>query len=445
LSFSDGDMDLTEDTDANSAPIVATNIADIQIKAGANLVYEISSTAFQDPDGDELTYIAKVDDGSELPEWLVFNPESLTFTMSPETRNVGRLSVLVIASDGEKSVSDLFEIVIEPGNNAPLLTTEIEDVQTNAGSSTVIEILAGAFEDPDGDELTYSATLEDGSDLPDWLSFDAESLTFNVSPEADDVGTVSVRVTASDGVDVASDVFDIVVEQQANIGPVAVHDKAKLTEGKTVLVDVLANDTDPDGDDIDLSSAVVTSKNGKVSIKDGELLVAYTGKDLAKGQKAEIDVVYTISDGASEAQANLTVSVTGAVNTITGTSKKEVLRGTSSDDLLQSLKGNDTIVAGGGKDTLDGGEGKDTLWGEGGADVFRFVAKSGRDVIMDFSETERDRIDLSKIAEITDYKDLIKNHFKDEGGEAVIRISSSSAITLDGIHAADLDRGDFIF
>lgn len=445
LSFSDGDMDLTDETDSNSAPVVAINLADIQTKAGANFAFEISPNAFTDPDGDKLAYTATLDDGSELPDWLSFDPDSLTFNVSPEAENVGTVSVRVTASDGEKSVSDVFDIVVEADNNAPELMFEIDDVQTKAGSDATLEIPAGAFTDPDGDELSYSATLDDGEDLPDWLSFNADTLTFNISPEADDVGTVSVRVTASDGVDVASDVFDIVVEK-GNTAPIAVNDKAKLVEGKKVLVDVLANDFDPDGDDIDLSSAVVTSKNGKVSIQNGELLVAYTGKDLANGQKAQIDVAYTISDGSLQAQAKLTVAVTGTWNTITGTAKKEVLRGTDSDDVLQALKGNDTIVAGGGKDTLDGGEGKDTLWGEGGADVFRFAAKSGRDIIMDFSESERDRIDLSKIAEITDYKDLVKNHFKDNSdGDAVIRISSSSSVTLDGVHVADLDRGDFIF
>jgi serralysin len=344
-------------------------------------------------------------------------------------------------SDGDMDLTDDTD-----DNSAPVVAINLADIQTKAGANFLFEISPNAFTDPDGDELAYMATLEDGSELPDWLSFDPDSLTFTVSPEAEDVGTVSIRVIASDGEKSVSDVFDIVVEQQENTAPVAVDDTAKLTEGKKVLVDVLANDFDSDGDEIDLSSAVVTSNNGKVSIQDGELLVAYSGKDLAKGQKAEIDVVYTISDGSSEAEGHLTVSVTGVVNTITGTAKKEVLRGTSSDDFLQSLKGNDTIVAGGGKDTLDGGEGKDTLWGEGGADVFRFTAKSGRDVIMDFSESERDRIDLSKIAEITDYKDLIKNHLKDNGdGDAVIRISSSSSITLDGVHSGDLDRGDFIF
>ncbi|MBB1250710.1 M10 family metallopeptidase C-terminal domain-containing protein [Rhizobium sp. G21] len=341
-------------------------------------------------------------------------------------------------SDGEVNLTD--DVVT---NSAPVLASAIADIQAEAGTNFLVEISPGAFEDPDGDSLTYSATLEDGSDLPDWLSFDPQTLTFNVAPGAGDVGAVSVRVTASDGKLTASDLFAIVVNE-ANTAPEITADIAAVTEGKTVLVDVLANDFDADNDGLTLMSASVVSANGTAVMEDGQLRVAYDGMDLARGEKAEIDVVYMVTDGSAMSEGSLTVTVNGVWNTIRGTAKRDTLFGTDSDDFLQGFKGNDTIYAFGGNNTLDGGGGGDTLWGDVGADTFRFASKSGRDIIFDFTESDKDRIDLSRVSEISNYRDLVKNHLKDEG-DAVIRISNGNSITLDGVDAGGLDRGDFIF
>lgn len=69
---------------------------------------------------------------------------------------------------------------------------------------------AGAFADVDtGEVLTYSATLDNGSALPAWLSFDAATRTFQGTPTM--AATLSVRVTATDtGGLSASDVLGVI-------------------------------------------------------------------------------------------------------------------------------------------------------------------------------------------------------------------------------------------
>ena len=42
------------------------------------------------------------------------------------------------------------------------------------------------------------ATLDDGSDLPDWLSFDPDTLTFSGTPSVTDSEIIDVNVTATD-------------------------------------------------------------------------------------------------------------------------------------------------------------------------------------------------------------------------------------------------------
>ena len=67
------------------------------------------------------------------------------------------------------------------------------------GPAFSFTVPAGSFADIDaGDTLSYSATLADGGALPAWLSFDAATQTFSGTPGNADVGSLSVRVTATD-------------------------------------------------------------------------------------------------------------------------------------------------------------------------------------------------------------------------------------------------------
>lgn len=104
-----------------------------------------------------------------------------------------------------------------------------------------------------------------------------------------------------------------------------------------------------------------------------DTLYGYGGNDTLKGGKGD-DRVY-------------------------GYDGKDKLYGDAGDDWLLGMNGNDTLKGGSGNDMLNGGMGRDTLAGGSGADLFLFVvpeestvAKSGRDVITDFSRSQRDKI-----------------------------------------------------
>lgn len=57
----------------------------------------------------------------------------------------------------------------------PEVGQEIPDMVVAENSTLYTRVLANAFTDADGDTLTYTATLADGSALPEWLHFDASS------------------------------------------------------------------------------------------------------------------------------------------------------------------------------------------------------------------------------------------------------------------------------
>ncbi|MFY0602110.1 MAG: putative Ig domain-containing protein [Cyclobacteriaceae bacterium] len=96
-------------------------------------------------------------------------------------------------------------------NTAPNLKEPIPDQQALEDHNFNYQFPESTFNDPEDDILTYTATMQNGLPLPAWLSFDASTRTFFGSPIIHDIGTVLVRVTASDGPLSVYDDFTITV------------------------------------------------------------------------------------------------------------------------------------------------------------------------------------------------------------------------------------------
>ncbi|WLQ15861.1 putative Ig domain-containing protein [Hahella aquimaris] len=100
---------------------------------------------------------------------------------------------------------------VEKPNHAPTLSAALIDVETKAGEVLSFGVPAGSFTDVDeGDALSYSATLADGTPLPEWLSFDATTQTFSGAPSS--ASDLEIKVTATDNTGAsAEDVFALTV------------------------------------------------------------------------------------------------------------------------------------------------------------------------------------------------------------------------------------------
>ena len=214
---------VTNNSTVNAAPTVAAVIPDQTATAGTAFFYPFPATTFSDPDSDTLTYTATQADGTALPSWLSFSASTRTFSGTPQAADVGTVSVKVTASDGSASVSDTFDIVVSAaGDNAPTVAAVIQDQTATAGTAFSYAFPDTTFSDANGDTLTYTATQADGTALPSWLSFSASTRTFSGTPQAADVATVSVKVTARDGSASVSDTFDIVVSVAVRGAPFGV-------------------------------------------------------------------------------------------------------------------------------------------------------------------------------------------------------------------------------
>ena len=181
----------------NDAPTVDQGLANQSVAEDAAFSYAIPSDAFADIDaGDTFTYTATLANGDPLPSWLTLSGG--VFSGTPLNGDVGSISVEVTATDsGGASVTSSFDLDVSNTNDAPVVDQGIGTQNATEDAAFSFAVPTDAFEDVDaGDSLTYSATLTGGGALPAWLSFDGT--TFSGTPTNDEVGSLSVEVTATD-------------------------------------------------------------------------------------------------------------------------------------------------------------------------------------------------------------------------------------------------------
>ena len=205
-------------------------------------------------------------------------------------------------------------------NTAPTVANTIPNQTATAGTAFSYAFLANTFADTDtGDMLTYTATQSDDTALPSWLSFAAATRTFSGMPTAADVGTVSVKVTASDGNGGSvSDTFDIVVSAAANTLATGAPTITGTAQVGQTLTAATTGITDADG----LTSPTYTYQwirvNGTEADIAGENSSTYTLDDADLGKTIKVKVSF--DDDASNTEtltSAATVTVTAAASTNT--------------------------------------------------------------------------------------------------------------------------------
>ena len=125
---------VSDDDTPNNAPTVANMIPNQSATVGTAFTYAFPTNTFNDADSDSLTYSALKSDDTALPSWLTFTTGTRTFSGTPQSGDVGTLSVKVTAIDGNSgSISDTFNIVVSAA--APIIPT----VDFSSSSSSVLE------------------------------------------------------------------------------------------------------------------------------------------------------------------------------------------------------------------------------------------------------------------------------------------------------------------
>lgn len=204
----------------NNAPIVINQILDKEVLEDDNFSFTIPDNIFAENDANDeiVNYSAKLVSGYEIPSWLHFDSETLKFSGLATNDNVGNIFVKIIAFDKMgASASQDFKITVINTNDAPVVVNEIPDMETNTSELYTYSIPENIFADVDlGDILTYSAELENGNMLPNWLNFNSETKTFSGTPENAEILNIEVTVNDIAG-EYVSDAFKLTVKGTSGI------------------------------------------------------------------------------------------------------------------------------------------------------------------------------------------------------------------------------------
>ena len=249
----------------NSPPVAVDDSATTDEDTSVNIDATANDT---DVDGNLNIFSAAVTSGPS--NGSVVNNGDGTFTYTPDSdfNGVDSFEYEVCDTDGLCDTATV-TITVNTENDAPVAIDDIyntlEDITLTVGAPGVLV----NDSDVDGDVLTVNLLTNPSNGT---LTQNADgSLTY--TPNADFVGTDSYTYEACDPNNVCDPATVTIDVTPLNDPPVAVDDIAETDEETPVIIDVLDNDSDVDGN-LDASSITVTSEpsDGTVTInEDGTL------------------------------------------------------------------------------------------------------------------------------------------------------------------------------
>ena len=118
------------------------------------------------PGATDLVARITINEAPSLPNWLSFDAAEGRFTGTPTAADIGTVEVTVTAADpGGLSVSDVFDLTIEPANRSPVIVTPIDDQTATEGQFFSFTLPENTFDDPDMDVLSFSAEVAERRDI----------------------------------------------------------------------------------------------------------------------------------------------------------------------------------------------------------------------------------------------------------------------------------------
>ncbi|MDC4340320.1 putative Ig domain-containing protein [Acinetobacter baumannii] len=375
----------------NHAPTVNAAIPLITSNQGTEFSYKFANNIIVDQDSwDSLSYkitLTTKDSSGQyqsIPSWLSFDTATQTLSGTPPTNVTGNLSFFYWGTDMYGySTATSFNLKVSLPNQAPTLLNAIADQSVTDAKAFSYTVPATTFKDPDGDTLTYSATLEDGSALPSWLSFNPTTRVLSgTSP--DNTMPLNIKITVKDIANQSvSDVFKLTfVVQNQTINGTSNADTLYGASGNDTLTGQAGNDIlygQAGNDTLNGGTGNDTMYGGK---GDDTYIVDSTADVISESVNEGTDTVqssvtYTLVNNVE----NLTLTGTTAING-TGNALNNVIIGNSAINTLTGGAGDDYLNGGGGADKLLGGTGNDSYVIDNTGDIVTENTGEGIDTVL---------------------------------------------------------------
>ena len=209
-----------------------------------------------DEAGQLVAFVATAADPSLFASGPYVDPNgALHVTPAPGISGTTTVAVHAVDSGGtagggvNTSPVHTFNVTVVPMPDAPVAAN---DTATVAEDGVVVVPVLGNDSDPDGDALTViGAASTDGI-----ASTDGTTVTY--APASHAIGVHTVTYTIGDGTGRSDTATITVTVTPTPDAPVAGDDAVTMAEDGTVVIPVLGNDSDPDGDALTVTGAAST-------------------------------------------------------------------------------------------------------------------------------------------------------------------------------------------
>lgn len=279
--------------DANTAPR-QESVRTMQLELGASGSYD-ATMKWIDPEGDNF-YLKRA--WSETGDRVTFrNNGMVQFTDS--TGEIGVHEVKLLMSDGTDEAEGLLKINVRPeGAASPIANAD--RYTARVGEKLTVAPLANDLS-VNGEELSLAKIDEQAGTQ---TALDQASGTFSFVANAP--GTYYTQYLVTDGMKPAQGIVrvDVHSPDSSDVVPLASIDTALVPASRDVLVDVLANDTDPAGGILVVQSVTVPagSKMSAEVLEHRAIRVRDTG-----GLDGPLTISYRVSNGARWADGYIRV------------------------------------------------------------------------------------------------------------------------------------------
>ncbi|MCX8813709.1 tandem-95 repeat protein [Vibrio parahaemolyticus] len=293
-SVSDGVNPTASDSDSlivnrvNDAPTVENAIAD-QVLSEDFATYTIDlNDAFKDSDS-ALNF--SVSGNSNV----LVSIENGIATITPTADWNGSETLTFTATDPSgESVSQTVDFTV-----APVVDIEADSADVVEDTPTIINVLGNdTFESTD---KVVSLDADNGPKNGTVIVNNDGTVTY--TPDDNYVGKDTFTYVVTSGGVSESTTVEVNVTP-VNDAPVAKDDIATTQEDTAVIIDVLPNDSDVDGDKLSIQSASVPKEQGTVEVVDGKLVFTP-----AENFNGDAEITYTVTDGQLTDEAKVTVTV----------------------------------------------------------------------------------------------------------------------------------------
>ena len=259
--------------------------------------------ADSDPEDDTLTVldVAGVEANVGQPvagdnggEFVINADGSVDFDANGEFDDLGEgeeasTSVTYTITDGNGGTDTATVTFTVTGTNDAPVEVQDEDA-TDQDTVITLDNVLGNDSDPDNDDLTVTSVNGEPTNVGTPVAGDNGGLItinpdgsydFDANGEFNELGAGEFEVTEvtysiSDGNGGTDTTTVTITVVGTNDGPVAVDDTGSTDAGTPTVIDVLANDSDPDDDVLSIVPGSPVAENGIVEIVDGKLVLHLT-------------------------------------------------------------------------------------------------------------------------------------------------------------------------